>query len=244
MKSLRPALLVTSGKGGTGKSLISANVAYHMSKIGRVALIDGDIRAPNLSYIMGVPNQKLEVDDNRNIIPYRISDNLEMFSMDHFFSRDNGVKRAIILPGEEIRSIVNQSIYGVSWHNPHAYVIDSDPSTSDVLIALSRIFRDKLYALVVTTNDISSIFDSQRTIDALIINNINIIGILGNMIFDGEDDRIRDTAKKFHINYLGYIPFNNDIRKANNEGHALIPDDGLSNLIKEVSEYSWRKMGA
>ena len=56
-----PAILVTSGKGGTGKTLISANLALKLSEINkRVGLIDCDLRAPNLTYIMNVYDKKLE----------------------------------------------------------------------------------------------------------------------------------------------------------------------------------------
>ncbi|MEM3345778.1 MAG: P-loop NTPase [Thermoplasmata archaeon] len=232
-----PAILVTSGKGGTGKTLISANLALKLSEINkRVGLIDCDLRAPNLTYIMNVYDKKLEVDQNRLIVPFKINENLEIFSTEHYFARDNHRHRAIILPGETVRSMVYQSVYGVHWHDPEIFVMDSDPSTSDVLIELTRIFKNYLNAVVVTTNDISSIFDCERTIDALKIENIKILGIIGNMIWNGEDYRIRDLSASLGIPYLGYIPYNNIIRLNNNQGIAEIPSNIIDfrNIVEQI----------
>ncbi|MGB9736689.1 MAG: P-loop NTPase [Thermoplasmata archaeon] len=227
------ALLITSGKGGTGKTLLASNIAIVLSERMRVALIDADFRAPNLTYVMGIPNKKLDVNKDRLIVPYRFNDRLQVFSTEHYFARDNGLHRAIILPGETVRSMVRQAIKSVAWDSPDIFVIDSDPSTSDVLIALSELFDGDLSALVVTTNDISSIFDCERTIDALMIEGINILGIVGNQIWDNDDHRIVELSKKLNIPYLGYIPYDHRIRLANNEGKPLMPD---LNIIRRIVE--------
>ncbi len=227
------ALLITSGKGGTGKTLLASNIAIVLSEKMRVALIDADMRAPNLTYVMGIANKRLDVDKNRLIIPYKYNDNLQVFSTEHYFARDNGLHKAIILPGETIRSMVKQAVKSVAWNKPDIFVIDSDPSTSDVLISLAELFGKDLSAIVVTTNDISSIFDCERTVDALKIEGIGIIGIVGNMIWDNDDHRIIDLAKKLNIPYLGYIPFDHRIRNANNNGQALMPD---INIIRRIVE--------
>ncbi len=230
----KPAILVTSGKGGVGKTLVAINLALSMSKHMRVALIDADIRAPNLTYVMGISNKHITIDNKRKLIPYKYSDNLEIFSMEQFVARDNGVKRAIIIPGEEVRSIIDQSVYGVAWHDPDVFIFDSDPSTSDVLIEVHKLFGKYLNALIVTTNDISSRFDAEREIDALIINDVNIIGVLGNMIFHGEDDGIREIAEKFKLKYFGYIPFDEKIRTDNNRGKAEIDYDIISRVAGDI----------
>jgi len=227
------ALLITSGKGGTGKTLLASNIAIVLSEKKRIALIDADFRAPNLTYIMGIANKKLSVNNNRLIVPYQYNENLQVFSTEHYFARDNGMHRAIILPGETVRSMVRQAVKSVAWNDPELFVIDSDPSTSDVLIALSELFAKDLGAIVVTTNDISSIFDCERTVDALKIEGIQIIGIVGNQIWNNEDYRIVELSKKLNIPYLGYIPFDHRIRLANNEGKPLMPDTDIIRRIVE-----------
>ncbi len=230
----KPAILVTSGKGGVGKTLVAINIALELSKYMKVALVDADVRAPNLTYVMGIANKKIDIDHNRKLIPYKYSDNLQIFSMEHFVARDNGIKKAIIIPGEEVRSIIDQTVYGVAWDNPDVFVFDSDPSTSDVLIELHKIFGKYLNALIVTTNDISSRFDAEREIDALIIYDISIIGIIGNMIFHGMDDGIKEIADKFKLKYFGYIPFDEKIRMDNNNGKAQIDYDVIKKVVGDI----------
>jgi len=227
------ALLVTSGKGGTGKTLVSSNLAIELSKNYRVGLIDADIRAPNLTYVMGIEGKVLDVDQNRKIIPYKYNENLEIFSTEHFFYKNNHTHRAIIIPGETVRSMIDQAVYSVAWSNPKFFVIDSDPSTSDVLIELSKIFKKDLKAVVVSTNSISSVNDCERTIDALRLENINIVGIVGNMIWNGNDQRLRALAEKLSIPYLGYIPYDHDIELMNDEGKAELKE-AYKGIIREI----------
>lgn len=233
-----PGLLITSGKGGVGKTLLSTNLAIELSKNHKIALIDADIRSPNMTYVMGIPSHPISLLDGRYIDPYKYSDNLELFSTDQFFHRSGGRKRAIMPTGEEVRAIVTQAIISVKWDDPDLFVLDSDPSTGDVFIAVRNVFGDMLNAIVVTTNRLSSLNDCERTIDALMKNNINVIGIVGNMIVDGKDDGIKDLIYRCNINYhanmeyLGYIPMDNSIADKNDKG-----DPGLvgSDLIRRIS---------
>lgn len=236
-----PGLLVTSGKGGVGKTLVSTNLAVELSKHERIALIDADIRSPNLTYVMGIKPEKSEIMDDRYLKPYRYSDTLEIFSTDHFFSRSDGRKRAIMPTGEEVREIVAQSIKSVKWNNPSMFVMDSDPSTGDVFIAVRNIFGPMLNAIVVTTNRVSSLNDCERTIDALMKNGINIIGIVGNMIIDGRDDGVRALIDRCNVNYhadigyFGYIPMDDSIADMNDRGDpGLVDSDLMKNIAKNI----------
>jgi ATP-binding protein involved in chromosome partitioning len=229
------ALLVTSGKGGTGKSTIASNLAIELAKTRKISLLDADIRAPNLSYIMGIPDRPLDVDEHRMIRPIKYNDNLEVFSTSFFFAKNNSHKRAIIIVGEEVRSIIHDAVKNVQWESSE-FIIDSDPSTSDVLIELITIFGRKLNALIVSTNDISSIYDCERTIDAMIINKVNIIGVLGNQIYNGEDKAVRAMAESFGLQYLGYIPFDHEIRIRSNNGKCYSGDRIPDNIFKGVIE--------
>lgn len=233
-----PGLLITSGKGGVGKTLLSTNLAIELSKKHRIALIDADIRSPNMTYVMGIEPHTINILDDRDIEPYKYSDNLQLFSTDQFFHRSSGRKRAIMPTGEEVRTIVTQAILSVKWNKPDLYVMDSDPSTGDVFIAIRNVFGDMLNAIVVTTNRLSSLNDCERTIDALMKNNINVIGVVGNMIVDGKDEGIKDLIYRCNMNYhadisyLGYIPMDNSIADENDKG-----DPGLvgSELIRKIS---------
>lgn len=225
-----PGILVTSGKGGVGKTALSTNIALELSKHIHVGLIDADIRAPNLTYVMGIPQGHRKFSDHK-LLPYHYSDTLEVFSTDHFFASENGVKRAIMPTGEEVRSIVQQSIMAVAWNRPELFIIDSDPSTGDVFFAVRDVFGKMLSAIVVTTNDLASLLDCERTIDALMLDDIPVLSVVGNMIFDGEDQGVRALSERYGMHYAGYIPFDNAVRKANNVGNPGMVDSKVIGYI-------------
>lgn len=230
-----PGILVTSGKGGVGKTLLTTNLAQELSKHMRVALLDCDIRAPNLTYVMGISSVSMELETHNRLKPYKYSDNLEVFSTDHFFNRTDGKKKSILMSGSEIQQMVTDAIESVAWSEPEIFVMDSDPSTGDVFMSLRRTFLDMLNAVIVTTNDVSSLFDCERTIDALEHSDIPILAVVGNLVFDGEDDRIKELTKKFGLRYAGYIPFDNEVRKANNDGKPGLTDsDVIKNIVKGI----------
>lgn len=236
-----PGLLITSGKGGVGKTLLSTNLAIELSKKYRIALIDADIRSPNMTYVMGIEPRTINILDDRDIEPYKYSDNLQLFSTDQFFHRSGGRKRAIMPTGEEVRTIITQAIISVKWNNPDLYVMDSDPSTGDVFIAIRNVFGDMLNAIVVTTNRLSSINDCERTIDALMKNNINVIGVVGNMVVDGKDDKIKDLIFRCNANYhadilyLGAIPMDNNIADDNDGGNpGMVGSEIIRNISAEI----------
>lgn len=232
-----PGLLVTSGKGGVGKTLLSTNIAIVLSHYVNVALVDADIRSPNLTYVMGINNGKLEITQTRKIKPYRFSPRLEIFSTDQFYHQNGNIKRAIMPTGEEVRAIVGQSVTAVEWSDPNIFVFDSDPSTGDVFISIRDIFGDMLNAVVVTTNHVSSLNDCERTIDALMINNINIIGVVGNMVVNGHDDGIHALIAKVNeryradMKYYGYIPMQMELADKNDAGDPGLQDSPIIRRI-------------
>jgi len=229
-----PAILVTNSKGGVGKTLVSVNLAISLSKNVRVALIDADIGAPNVTYVMGIADRRMGVDEKRRLIPYNYSDTLQVFSMENFFARGNGTKNQITFPGEEIRSVINQSVNGVAWNNPDIFVIDSPPATSDALIELVKIFGTYLNAIIVSTNHNLSVSDAERVIQSLMSNNVFIIGIIGNMIIDGQNGALKSLSEKYQLKYLGEIPFDIEIMKASDNGQPGIPYDVIEKTAGDI----------
>lgn len=218
----RQALIIVSGKGGTGKTLLSANVALSLSRKMKVALIDADIKAPNLTYIMNIADRKSEITNKRKIIPIQVNDNLQVFSPETYFNKKTGHKRAILPSDDEIINIIYQSVNDVEWNDPDIFIFDSDPSTNAVLIGLKEIFKGRLSALVITTNDISSAFDCERMVDGLISREIKINGIIGNQIKMGLTDRVDHISKVFGIPIFMEIPYNDKIWEENNKGNPYI----------------------
>lgn len=219
--------MVCSGKGGTGKTLISANIALHLAAKGEnVNLVDLDIRAPNMTYILGMQNHQFELrtqGNHRVFVPLEYKTNLHVFSSETLMPDPTSHKRGILFKGEYIRKVVHSAFEEVLWPDG-TFVIDTDPSTGDVLISLLEIFNHDLEAVVVSTNGISSVLDMQRMIDTLLIKGIKVSGIVGNQIYDGDIKRLQDTADYFKIPLIASIPYMDSVRKSNDDGIPNIPD--------------------
>lgn len=221
------AMMVCSGKGGTGKTLIAANLAMMMSKSGQqVNLVDLDIRAPNMTYVLGIQNHRFEIvtEGNRRMFrPVEYRDNMHVFSSEILMPETTPYKKGILLRGEHIRSIVHSAFEEVIWPDG-IFVIDTDPSTGDVLISLTEIFNHDLEAYVVSTNGISSVLDMERMIDTLMIKDIKIAGIIANQIYDGDTERLQKSAAYFHLPIISTIPYLDEVRRNNDNGIPDIPD--------------------
>lgn len=246
-KRPKKAILVLSGKGGVGKTLIACNVAVALSKTHKIGLLDGDIKSPNSSLILGIKATEFKHKDNsyRKILPVEYN-GLKVFSTAIMFPDYHG----ITIPGEQQRNFLRQAVYDVEWGKLDFLIVDMDPSSGDSLLCMREIFRD-LQAIVVSTSDVSSLSDCNRIIHACIIYNIPIVGVIANMVSSqcpfchnviickncgtsinfGDEQKVKEIAEKFHVHYVGNIRFNPEIKMRNNDGNPLLPD---GKIIDEV----------
>ncbi len=239
----KKVILVISGKGGVGKTLVAANLAILLSKHKRTGLLDSDVRSPNLPYILGISDKKFEhvPDEYRQLIPLDYN-GLKVFSTATLFPSLSG----IVVPGEEQRSFLRQAVNDVKWGKLDYLVVDMDPSSGDSLLTMREMFK-KLQAVVVSTADISSLNDCHRIIHACVIHKIPIAGVVANMVSSqcsncgevivckncgesvsfGDEEKVKKVAKKFHVTYLGSIRFNPEIKNRSDRGNPLLPDDEI-----------------
>ena len=239
----KKVILVISGKGGTGKTLIATNLAILLSKYKKVGLLDGDVKSPNCCSVLGLSEEKFKhaSDEYRNIIPLDYN-GLKVFSTATLFPDLHG----ITIPGEEQRSFLRQAVNDVKWGKLDYLVVDMDPSSGDSLLTMREMFK-KLQAIVVSTADISSLNDCHRIIHACIIHKIPIAGVVANMVSSqcsncgevivckncgesvsfGDEEKVKKIAKKFYVTYLGSIRFNPEIKNRSDRGNPLLPDDEI-----------------
>lgn len=247
MNRFKKTIIVSSGKGGTGKTLIACNIAVNLSKKYSCGILDADTRSPNLTYILGITEKQFKHTDNsyRKIIPVE-HNGLKVFSTATLFPDLHG----ITIPGEQQRNFLRQAVYDVEWGKLDYLIVDMDPSSGDSLLCMREIFKN-LQAVIVSTSDISSLSDCNRIIHACIIHNIPIVGVIANMVSSscpscheviickncgtsinfGDEQKVKEIAEKFHVPYVGSIRFNPEIKMRNNGGNPLLPD---MKIIDEV----------
>ncbi|MBV9934898.1 MAG: Mrp/NBP35 family ATP-binding protein, partial [Actinobacteria bacterium] len=221
-------LAVASGKGGVGKSSVSANLAIALARRGhRVAAVDADVWGFSLPRMLGVDRPPGLVDDV--IVPPRVH-GVQLVSMG-FFARED---QAVIWRGPMLHKALEQFLTDVHWGDPDQLVVDLPPGTGDVSLSMAQyIPRSEIY--VVTTPQAAAQRVAQRT--AYMAKKVNMVvrGVIENMSwFTGDDGKRyeifgtgggRSLAEKLEVPLLGQIPLVPDLREGGDVGLPVTVSD-------------------
>jgi ATP-binding protein involved in chromosome partitioning len=231
---------VASGKGGVGKSTISANLAISLANTGaKVGLLDADIYGPSIPKILNL-NQQPMVSQN-TIFPV-IKHGIKIMSMGFFLQED----QAVIWRGPMLGKMIDQFLTDVEWGELDYLIIDLPPGTGDIQLSLCQAIP-LTGALIVTTPQDVAINVARKAI--LMFNKLKtpVIGVVENMSYYeckhcGEKERIfgegggEKTSKEFDLPFLGEIPLTSPIRKASDSGNPVALTDPESSEAKAFNE--------
>lgn len=170
-------IIVASGKGGVGKSMVACNLGYALTRLGKkVGIIDADIYGASVPKYLEMPCFNPQTNNKNKIIPF-LSFGMEFISTEFF--ADEG--QPIVWRGSVLKNMVNNFFYQVAWSKELDYVIIDAPSgTMDVLLDMSNIIP-KAECLIVTTPEKTSAFISSKLGVAFKDMKHEIIGIVENM---------------------------------------------------------------
>ncbi len=173
---LGKVLAISSGKGGVGKSTVSANLAAAMARAGhRVGLMDADIYGPNIPRMFG-RNEKPEVQGGK-IQPLEAY-GVKLMSLGLIVERD----APAIWRGPIIMKIIQQFVRDVSWGQLDYFLVDLPPGTGDAQLSLTQIVR--LHgAVIVTTPQEMAVGDSLRGAKMFERVGVKVVGIVENMSY-------------------------------------------------------------
>jgi len=171
-------ILIQSGKGGSGKTTIAAEIGKRLSKYVSVGMIDADIRAPNLLHELGYDENNSEMGVvGQKFIPIKVGD-IEVLSASSFFDETVGIEWG----SDEMAQFLSMIYDNLLWSNNRVLIIDTEPSDVAALDWATKKFGHRLYSVVVTTTDEKSISNCRRIIDTNKRKNVRQIGIIGNMV--------------------------------------------------------------
>jgi len=173
---LGKVLAISSGKGGVGKSTVSANLAAAMARAGhRVGLMDADIYGPNIPRMFG-RNEKPEVQGGK-IQPLEAY-GVKLMSLGFIVERD----APAIWRGPIIMKIIQQFLRDVAWGQLDYFLVDLPPGTGDAQLSLTQIVR--LHgAVIVTTPQEMAVGDSLRGAKMFERVGVKVVGIVENMSY-------------------------------------------------------------
>ncbi|WP_457744431.1 Mrp/NBP35 family ATP-binding protein [Sulfurimonas sp.] len=219
-------LMVSSGKGGVGKSTTSVNIAISLAKQGlKVGLLDADIYGPNIPRMMGISDVKPEVNGNK-VLPIKAY-GLEIMSMGSLM--EDG--QSLIWRGAMIMKAIEQFLRDILWSELDVLVIDMPPGTGDAQLTLAQSVPVTA-GLTVTTPQGVSLDDSRRSLDMFRKLNIPIAGIVENMSgFIAPDTGVeydifgkgtsQPMADEFETKIIAEVPLEPSIRTGGDDGKPI-----------------------
>jgi len=219
-------LMVSSGKGGVGKSTTSVNLAIALAAEGKkVGLLDADIYGPNIPRMLGVADIKPEVNGNK-VLPIKAY-GIEMMSMGSLMEEG----QSLIWRGAMIMKAIEQFLRDILWSELDVLVIDMPPGTGDAQLTLAQAVPVTL-GVTVTTPQTVSLDDSRRSLDMFKKFNIPIGGIVENMSgFIAPDTGVEydifgkgtsgPMAQEFDTKIIAEIPIEPSIRTGGDEGKPV-----------------------
>ncbi len=168
---------IASGKGGVGKSTVTANLAYRFMKKGfKVGVIDADIYGSSIPTLLEMEHEALRMNNNKKIMPLKKGD-IEVISTE-FFTKPG---QAVIWRGGMLNSMLNHFFYDVAWDNKmQVMLIDLPPGTGDVALDVKNAVP-QASMIIVTTPHPSASHVAVKAGYASKSMNHDIIGVIENM---------------------------------------------------------------
>lgn len=224
-------LAVASGKGGVGKSTISANLAVAMARQGwRVGLLDADIYGPSQPLMMGV-NARPKSPDGKTIIPLE-AHGIRMISIGLMLPEGE----AIVWRGPMLMGALKQLLLDVHWGELDCLIVDLPPGTGDIQLTLCTHF-DVTAALIVSTPQDMALIDARKAMVAFKELKTEVLGLIENMSHYlcpncGHEDHIfghggvAREAESQGIALLAQIPLHRAVMAGGEDGKPIAHGEG------------------
>ena len=247
---IKNIIAIASGKGGVGKSTITANMAISLQKMGfKVGILDADVYGPSTHIMFDVANAKplsIQVDGHSKMQPIE-SYGVKILSLG-FFTDAN---QAVIWRGAMASKALNQMIFDSHWGELDFLLIDLPPGTGDIHLSIVQAIP-VTGAVIVSTPQNIALADAKKGVAMFQQENINVpvLGIVENMSYftpaelpDNKyyifgKDGAKNLAEDIETAFLGEVPLVQSIREAGDVGHpvALQENTPLEKAFSEITK--------
>jgi len=235
-------LLISSAKGGVGKSTVAVNLAFALQNLGlKIGILDADVYGPSLPKLIAL-NEKPKSEDGKALVPVE-KYNAQCMSMGFLVDEQT----PMIWRGPMVISALKTMTQKVLWKDLDVIVIDMPPGTGDTQLTFAQEVKVDGAIIVSTPQDLA-LLDVKRGIQMFDKTGVKILGLIDNMsFFKGDDGKeykifgeggVEKTAKEFNKNFLGKIPLNQDLRNSADKGNPLThsdPDHEVSKIFKDIA---------
>ncbi len=245
-------IAVASGKGGVGKSTVTANLAVTLTKMGfKVGILDADVYGPSIPIMFDVEKERplsLEVDGKSKMKPVE-NYGVKILSLGFFTKPD----QAVIWRGPMASKALNQLIFDAAWGELDFMLVDLPPGTGDIHLSIMQ-SMPITGAVIVSTPQMVALADARKGVAMFQQDNIQVpvLGIIENMAFFTPDELpenkyfifgkegAKNLAEDLKIPFLGEIPLVQSIRESGDAGRPAAMQKGtpleiaFENLTRNV----------
>lgn len=236
LDGVKAVVVVLSGKGGVGKSTVSANLAAGLAMEGkRAGLLDVDVHGPSIPRLLKLAGHRPGMADNL-MLPVEWHWNLGVMSIGFLLP---GKDDAVIWRGPAKAGVIQQLAEQVAWGERDVLVVDCPPGTGDEPLSVLQIFGPKALALIVTSPQDVAVDDVRRSINFCHQLGNPILGIVENLsgfvcpscgavhdIFSSGGGQC--LAEEASVPFLGRIPIDPEVSRSGDDGDVFLAVAGKS----------------
>jgi ATP-binding protein involved in chromosome partitioning len=236
-------ILISSGKGGVGKSSVTTNIAVAMAALGyKVGIVDADIYGYSIPRMLGTDRDPVVID---NMLLPPEAWGVRCISIGYFVPEG----QAVVWRGPMLHKALEQFLTDVYWDEPDFLFIDMPPGTGDIALSLSQ-YLPRAEVLVVTTPQEAAQKVARLSAAMAVKVNLPVRGIIENMSwFTGDDGKRYELfgkgggqilADELNVPLLAQIPLLNALREGGDDGHpiaAVAPDSEVGKVFFAIAKY-------
>ena len=246
---MKNIIAIASGKGGVGKSTVTANLAVTLAKMGfKVGILDADIYGPSMPIMFDVESEKpisVTVDGKSKMKPVE-SYEIKILSIGFFTSPS----QAVIWRGPMASKALNQMIFDADWGELDFMLLDLPPGTGDIHLSIVQSLPIT-GVVVVSTPQAVALADAKKGVSMFTSDSINVpvLGIIENMAYFTPEELpenkyyifgkegAKNLAEDLNVSFLGEVPIVQSIREAGDYGRPAALQEGsvIEKVFQEIT---------